>query len=75
MSRNLDQAGELYRKAVRLADIISTTGMAENTTGGQKLRDSLRDTLRIAEGLTRLAAIEAGRPCCCHPAQPEEDQS
>ena len=72
MSRNLDQAGELYRKAVRLADIISTTGMAENTTGGQKLRDSLGNTLRIAEGFTRLAAIEAGLQSCCRPKGADE---
>jgi hypothetical protein len=75
MSSNLEQAGELYRKAVRLSDAISGGEIAEHTAGGQKLRDSLGDTLRIAEGFTRLAAIEAGRPCCCHPAQPEEDQS
>jgi hypothetical protein len=73
MSRNLDQAGELYRKAVRLADIISTTGMAENTAGGQKLRDSLSVTVRIAEGLTRLAAIEAGLPCCCRQKEAEDE--
>ena len=72
MSRNLDQAGELYRKAVRLSDAISGGEIAEHTAGGQKLRDSLGDTLRIAEGFTRLAAIEAGLQSCCRPKGADE---
>jgi hypothetical protein len=43
---------------------------------GDPVREKIRtEGLRIADGLTRLAAIGAGLPpCCCHHA-PEEDPS